>query len=282
MQNHEEYQPKNRGTAWEICSSFDGNANIMFFWAVILYSLVERYQCFDGAYFLHSLRAEVTSQKTTIFKFGVNFATLCQTENHKKWEDNKRSQSYDCCIKVKCATTGLTLSVFFPIYTFQFIPQYNCVKQIWERTPGPEEDIWVTQTKQNIFFNWINQPDAPNSQVYYLSFKYRSTCFGHPRAEHQEPQQLQLQPLVYHPSLVIAVLLVVVVEYHRQQYWMAKHVKLCCTNTAQHHTHAVSCTVTLLSIPELYMSVSHAICPAARMAEGKKWTHTMTFKNSST
>ena len=25
------------------------------------------------------------------------------------------------------------------------------------------------------FFNWINQPDAATSQVYYLSFKYSST-----------------------------------------------------------------------------------------------------------
>ena len=28
-------------------------------------------------------------------------------------------------------------------------------------------------------FKWINQPDAAISQVYYLSFKYSSTCFGH-------------------------------------------------------------------------------------------------------
>jgi hypothetical protein len=41
------------------------------------------------------------------------------------------------------------------------------------------------------FFNWINQPDAATSQVYYLSFKYSSTCFGHPHAHHQELQQLQ-------------------------------------------------------------------------------------------
>jgi len=35
-------------------------------------------------------------------------------------------------------------------------------------------------------FKWINQPDAAISQVYYLSFKYSSTCFGHPHAHHQE------------------------------------------------------------------------------------------------
>jgi hypothetical protein len=40
-------------------------------------------------------------------------------------------------------------------------------------------------------FNGINQPDAANSQIYYLSFKYSSTGFGHPHAHHQELQQLQ-------------------------------------------------------------------------------------------
>jgi hypothetical protein len=39
--------------------------------------------------------------------------------------------------------------------------------------------------------NWINKQDAATSQVYYLSFKYSSTCFGHPHAHHQELQQLQ-------------------------------------------------------------------------------------------
>ena len=40
-------------------------------------------------------------------------------------------------------------------------------------------------------FNWINQPDAANSQVYYLPPKYSSTGFGHPHAHHQELHQLQ-------------------------------------------------------------------------------------------
>jgi len=39
-------------------------------------------------------------------------------------------------------------------------------------------------------FNWINKPDAANSQVYYLSFKYSSTCLGHSHTHHQELQQL--------------------------------------------------------------------------------------------
>jgi hypothetical protein len=40
-------------------------------------------------------------------------------------------------------------------------------------------------------FNRINQQDAATSQVYYLSFKYNSTCFGHPHAHHQELQQVR-------------------------------------------------------------------------------------------
>ena len=35
-------------------------------------------------------------------------------------------------------------------------------------------------------FNYINKPDASISQLYYLSFKYSSTCFGHPHAHYQE------------------------------------------------------------------------------------------------
>jgi hypothetical protein len=41
-----------------------------------------------------------------------------------------------------------------------------------------------------VIFNSINQQDAATSQVYYLPFRYSSTCFGHPYAHHQE---LQLQ-----------------------------------------------------------------------------------------
>jgi hypothetical protein len=47
------------------------------------------------------------------------------------------------------------------------------------------------------------------SQIYYFSFKYSSTCFGHPHAHHQELQQLQYQPLVYRQNLVIMLLFVV-------------------------------------------------------------------------
>jgi len=42
----------------------------------------------------------------------------------------------------------------------------------------------------NLAFKGLNkskQPDASVSQIYCLSFKYSSTCFGHPHAHHQEP-----------------------------------------------------------------------------------------------
>jgi hypothetical protein len=40
--------------------------------------------------------------------------------------------------------------------------------------------------REHTTFNRINQPDAAISQVSYLSFRYSSTCFGHPHAHHQE------------------------------------------------------------------------------------------------
>jgi len=60
----------------------------------------------------------------------------------------------------------------------------------YKQTSLPANFKECSQHLQSIF-NWINQPDAANSQVYYLSFKYSSTCFGHPHAHHQELQQLQ-------------------------------------------------------------------------------------------
>ena len=42
------------------------------------------------------------------------------------------------------------------------------------------------QYKQHYTFKQINQSDASTSQIYCSSFKYSSTCFGHPHAHHQE------------------------------------------------------------------------------------------------
>jgi hypothetical protein len=44
------------------------------------------------------------------------------------------------------------------------------------------ERLWPEQN----FLEKINQPDATFSQVYFLSFKYSLTCFGHPYSQTQE------------------------------------------------------------------------------------------------
>jgi hypothetical protein len=56
----------------------------------------------------------------------------------------------------------------------------------------------------------MKQPDAAVSQVYYFSFKYSSTCFGHPHAHHQELNNCSSSLWFYRWSVVVAVLLVVV------------------------------------------------------------------------
>jgi hypothetical protein len=56
----------------------------------------------------------------------------------------------------------------------------------------------------------MNEPkNAAISQVYYLSFKYSSTCFGHHHAHHQE-LNCSSSLWFYRWSVVVAVLLVVV------------------------------------------------------------------------
>ena len=59
-------------------------------------------------------------------------------------------------------------------------------------------------------FKSINQPDASVSQLYCLSFKYSSTCFGHPHAHHQELVNCSSRLRFYRWNVVVAVSLVVV------------------------------------------------------------------------
>jgi hypothetical protein len=47
-------------------------------------------------------------------------------------------------------------------------------------------------------------------QVYYLTFMYSSTCFGHPHAHHQELNNCRSSLWFYRWSVVVAVLFVVV------------------------------------------------------------------------
>jgi hypothetical protein len=55
-----------------------------------------------------------------------------------------------------------------------------------------------------------NQSNAAISQVYYLTFMYSSSCFGHPHAHHQELNNCSSSLWFYRWSVVVAVLLVVV------------------------------------------------------------------------
>jgi len=52
------------------------------------------------------------------------------------------------------------------------------------RTNG-QNNTRVCKSVHHLTLDWINQPDAAVSQVYYLSFKYSQTRFGHPHAHHQ-------------------------------------------------------------------------------------------------
>jgi hypothetical protein len=56
----------------------------------------------------------------------------------------------------------------------------------------------------------VNQLDAANSPVYYLTFIYSSIFFGRPHAHHQELNNCSSSLWFYRWSVVIAVLLVVV------------------------------------------------------------------------
>jgi hypothetical protein len=59
-----------------------------------------------------------------------------------------------------------------------------------------------------------NQPTIP--RVYYLKFRYRSTCFGRPRAYYQKLNNCSSSLWFYRRSVVVAVLLVVVgSEYYQ-------------------------------------------------------------------
>ena len=70
---------------------------------------------------------------------------------------------------------------------------FLCV--ISSNTPPPpilpllKETKFRTRTTSKVIVlfkcKYINQLDATTSQVYYLTFMYSSTCFGHPHVHHQ-------------------------------------------------------------------------------------------------
>jgi hypothetical protein len=128
--------------------------------------------------------------------------------NIQKWVENT------CCISTG-GEGGLQNFIPYPLSSFRltlqylspFLPKSICItlrhnSQLYyifvlqlsqfKTQLQPVLSSCVKQVSMKIStFNWIIQPDAANSQVYYLSFRYSSTCFGQPHAHHQELQQLQ-------------------------------------------------------------------------------------------
>ena len=103
-------------------------------------------------------------------------------------------------------------SVFNPCVIYQV----NCTiphrKSPTHSTPNISHNFKfrVCKSVHHHTFKWINQPDAAISQVYYLSFKYSTTCFGYPHAHHQELNNCSSSLWFYFRSVVVAVLLIVV------------------------------------------------------------------------
>jgi hypothetical protein len=70
--------------------------------------------------------------------------------------------------------------------------------------------LYVTTNDGSVIKIQVNRLDATISQVYYLTFMYSSTYFGHPHAHNQELNNCGSNLWFYCWSVVIAVLLVVV------------------------------------------------------------------------
>jgi len=81
----------------------------------------------------------------------------------------------------------------------------HCLASVPGRQLKEYKTVTLNHSNEFIPTRWSNY-----SQVYCLSFKYSSTCFGYLHAHLQELQQLRHQPLVYRWNVVVAVLLVVV------------------------------------------------------------------------
>jgi hypothetical protein len=89
---------------------------------------------------------------------------------------NYAAYKSSCAVFLSAAFPGL------PYFSTLFYKRHNSRNKVTEY----RKCFRVCKSVHHHTFNWINQPDASVSQVYYLSFKYSSTCFGHPHAHHQE------------------------------------------------------------------------------------------------
>jgi hypothetical protein len=106
-----------------------------------------------------------------------------KTKTHILWSKTFFTKPYLLWDNVEMYSRGGQATVDNMAHTLCFLDTYS---QVYKHT----NSFRVCKSVQHRTFNWINQPDSATSQVYYLSFKHSSTCFGHPRAHHQE---LQLQ-----------------------------------------------------------------------------------------
>jgi hypothetical protein len=100
---------------------------------------------------------------------------------------------------------------------YNIVLQYPVLNSIY---PEKQYDYLVLQCKPTICtpFKLINKLNAAISQVYCLSFKYSSTCFGHPHVHHQEVNNCSSSLWFCRWSVVVEVVLVVVGQAGRPDH----------------------------------------------------------------
>jgi hypothetical protein len=91
----------------------------------------------------------------------------------------------------------------------KIIGHLHQLDSIWGELQGRFRCHWGRKYFSS-HFKWINQIDAKFSQVYYLMFMYRSTCFGRPHVHYHELNKCSSSLWFYRCNVVVAVLLVVV------------------------------------------------------------------------
>jgi hypothetical protein len=89
----------------------------------------------------------------------------------------------------KCVLLG-----YYGVRSGNFLPTFRdklSVESLKSLKMGPIGCLGFASPCVLIHLSESTNLNAANSQVYYLSFKYSSTYFGHPHAHHQELHQLQ-------------------------------------------------------------------------------------------
>ena len=105
----------------------------------------------------------------------------------KRWKTAKRHWQLYGIVKYRPVNVPFTFlsPKKWNICTFFFNSTVERTMILWDVIFTYQQH--TMQTRQKMWqFKLINQPDATVSQVYYLTFMFRSTCFGRPHAHHQE------------------------------------------------------------------------------------------------